>query len=40
MGSYLPGRVTELLEPVRDFAYLKLPSPGTQAIAALSGYVR
>lgn len=35
-GNYLPEIVSEMLEPVRDFAHLKLPSTGLQSIAALS----
>ena len=38
MGSYLPEMVTEMLEPVRDFAHVKLThnANNTQTIAALS----
>ncbi|GJJ71126.1 autophagy-related protein 18 [Entomortierella parvispora] len=36
VGSYLPGVVTEIFEPSRDFAYLKLPSAGVQSVIALS----
>jgi autophagy-related protein 18 len=36
MGNYLPEMFSEMWEPVRDFAYLKLPSAGLQSIAALS----
>ncbi|KAF9414823.1 autophagy protein [Podila epigama] len=36
VGSYLPGMITEIFEPSRDFAYLKLPSAGVQSIIALS----
>ncbi|KAF9169861.1 autophagy protein [Mortierella sp. AD011] len=36
VGSYLPGAITEIFEPSRDFAYLKLPSPGVQSVIALS----
>jgi len=39
VGSYLPGVVTEIFEPSRDFAYLKLPSAGVQSVIALSKYV-
>lgn len=28
--------ITEIFEPSRDFAYLKLPSAGVQSIIALS----
>jgi len=36
VGSYLPGMITEIFEPSRDFAYLKLPGAGVQSIIALS----
>ncbi|KAG0055950.1 autophagy protein [Gryganskiella cystojenkinii] len=36
VGSYLPGVVTEIFEPSRDFAYLKLPSAGVHSVIALS----
>ncbi|KAF9930017.1 autophagy protein [Modicella reniformis] len=36
VGSYLPGAFTEIFEPSRDFAYLKLPSAGVQSVIALS----
>ncbi|KAF9930426.1 autophagy protein [Linnemannia zychae] len=36
VGSYLPGSITEIFEPSRDFAYLKLPSAGVQSVVALS----
>jgi autophagy-related protein 18 len=36
VGNYLPGVLTEMFEPVRDFAFLKLPAPGVRAICALS----
>ncbi|KAF9956068.1 autophagy protein [Mortierella alpina] len=36
VGSYLPGAITEIFEPSRDFAYLKLPSAGVQSVIALS----
>lgn len=39
VGSYLPGAITEIFEPSRDFAYLKLPSAGVQSVIALSTYV-
>lgn len=37
-GYLLPGIVSEMLEPVRDFAHLKLPQAGLPSIAALSRY--
>jgi autophagy-related protein 18 len=39
MGGYLPSGVTELWEPSRDFASLRLPTSGARCIVALSGYV-
>ncbi|KAG0197499.1 autophagy protein, partial [Mortierella sp. GBA30] len=36
VGSYLPGAITEIFEPSRDFAHLKLPSTGIQSVIALS----
>ncbi|KAF9289013.1 autophagy protein [Mortierella alpina] len=36
VGSYLPGAITEMFEPSRDFAHLKLPSAGVQSVIALS----
>ncbi|KAJ9087445.1 autophagy protein, variant 2 [Entomophthora muscae] len=36
MGGYLPEALTEMWEPARDFAFLKLPSVGAQSIVALS----
>ncbi|KAG0243669.1 WD40-repeat-containing domain protein [Mortierella sp. GBAus27b] len=36
VGSYLPGAITEIFEPSRDFAYLKLPCAGVQSVIALS----
>ncbi|KAF9437587.1 autophagy protein [Entomortierella beljakovae] len=36
VGSYLPGKITEIFEPSRDFAYLKLPCSGVQSVIALS----
>ncbi|CAO3675883.1 unnamed protein product [Umbelopsis ramanniana] len=36
VGSYLPEALTEIWEPARDFASLKLPSAGVQSIVALS----
>jgi len=37
MGGYLPNTITEMWEPARDFAWLKLPSSGARCIVALSG---
>lgn len=39
MGGYLPHTITELWEPSRDFAYLKLPTSGARCVVALSGCV-
>lgn len=36
MGSYLPDVLTEIWEPTRDFAWLKLPSAGVRSLVALS----
>ncbi|GAB5587381.1 autophagy protein [Umbelopsis nana] len=36
VGSYLPEALTEMWEPARDFASLKLPSAGVHSIVALS----
>jgi autophagy-related protein 18 len=36
VGSYLPEALTEIWEPARDFASLKLPSAGVHSIVALS----
>lgn len=36
MGSYLPDVLTEMWEPARDFAFLRLPSAGVQSVVALS----
>ena len=37
MGGYLPNTLTEMWEPSRDFAHLKLPTSGSRCIVALSG---
>ncbi|OBZ87290.1 Autophagy-related protein 18 [Choanephora cucurbitarum] len=36
VGSYLPEVLTEMWEPTRDFASLKLPSGGVRSLVALS----
>lgn len=36
VGGYLPNTLTEMWEPSRDFAFLKLPTSGTRCIVALS----
>jgi len=37
VGGYLPSTITEMWEPSRDFAWLKLPTTGTRCAVALSG---
>ncbi|EKM76342.1 hypothetical protein AGABI1DRAFT_115895, partial [Agaricus bisporus var. burnettii JB137-S8] len=37
VGGYLPNTLTEMWEPTRDFAFLKLPTSGARTIVALSG---
>lgn len=36
LGSYLPATWTDMWEPARDFAWLKLPSAGLGTVAAVS----
>ncbi|KAF8067456.1 WD40 repeat-like protein, partial [Lyophyllum atratum] len=36
-GGYLPNTLTEMWEPSRDFAFLRLPTSGARCIVALSG---
>ncbi|CAE6412639.1 unnamed protein product, partial [Rhizoctonia solani] len=36
MGGYLPGGLSDMWEPSRDFASLKLPTSGTRCIVAIS----
>lgn len=36
VGSYLPEVLTEMWEPTRDFAFLKLPVAGVHSVVALS----
>ncbi|ESK87645.1 autophagy-related protein [Moniliophthora roreri MCA 2997] len=36
MGGYLPNSLTEIWEPSRDFAFLRLPTSGTRCVVALS----
>lgn len=36
VGSYLPDVLTEMWEPTRDFASLKLPTAGAKSLVALS----
>ncbi|KAI5795570.1 WD40-repeat-containing domain protein [Geopyxis carbonaria] len=35
-GGYLPNAVTEMWEPARDFAFVRLPSHGVRSVVALS----
>ncbi|KAG7096375.1 autophagy protein [Marasmius oreades] len=37
MGGYLPNSITEMWEPSRDFAFLRLPTSGVRCVVALSG---
>ncbi|KAK7038843.1 autophagy protein [Paramarasmius palmivorus] len=37
MGGYLPNSLTEMWEPSRDFAFLRLPTSGARCVVALSG---
>jgi len=37
VGGYLPSTITEIWEPARDFAWLKLPTTGARCAVALSG---
>ncbi|KAH8917518.1 putative phosphoinositide binding protein [Atractiella rhizophila] len=36
VGGYLPNTLTEIWEPQRDFAFLKLPSSGVRSVVAIS----
>ncbi|TKY85571.1 hypothetical protein EX895_005733 [Sporisorium graminicola] len=36
VGGYLPNSLTEMWEPSRDFAFLKLPTQGVSSVVALS----
>lgn len=36
VGAYLPEALSEMWEPARDFAFLKLPNIGSQSIVGLS----
>lgn len=36
LGTYLPATWTDVWEPTRDFAWLKLPSAGMRTVAAVS----
>lgn len=37
MGGYLPSGITEMWEPQRDFAHVKLKSGGVRCVVAMSG---
>jgi len=37
VGGYLPNTLTEIWEPSRDFAFLRLPTSGARCVVALSG---
>ncbi|GAA6053195.1 hypothetical protein JCM3770_000023 [Rhodotorula araucariae] len=37
VGGFLPGAVTGMWDPQRDFAYLKVPASGVKSVVALSG---
>ena len=37
VGGYLPNTLTEIWEPARDFAFLKLPTSGARCVVGLSG---
>ncbi|KAL4252706.1 Autophagy-related protein 18 [Abortiporus biennis] len=37
VGGYLPNTLTEMWEPSRDFAFLRLPTSGTRCVVAMSG---
>ncbi|PPR08221.1 hypothetical protein CVT24_001236 [Panaeolus cyanescens] len=37
MGGYLPNSITEMWEPTRDFAYLRLPGGGGRTVVGMSG---
>lgn len=37
IGGYLPSAVAEMWEPMRDFAWLKLPKPGTAVVGGTGG---
>ena len=37
VGGYLPNTLTEIWEPARDFAFLRLPTSGARCVVGLSG---
>ncbi|KAF8834273.1 WD40 repeat-like protein [Paxillus ammoniavirescens] len=37
VGGYLPNTITEIWEPARDFAFLRLPTSGARCVVGLSG---
>lgn len=36
VGGFLPGAVSGMWDPQRDFAFLKLPTAGVRSVVALS----
>jgi autophagy-related protein 18 len=40
VGGYLPNTLTEMWEPSRDFAFLRLPTSGARCVVALSRYYK
>lgn len=39
VGGLLPGAVSGMWDPQRDFAFLKVPTSGVKSVVALSGWV-
>lgn len=39
VGGYLPNTLTEIWEPARDFAFLRLPTSGARCVVGLSRWV-
>lgn len=39
VGGLLPGAVSGMWDPQRDFAFLKVPTSGVKSVVALSGCV-
>lgn len=40
VGGLLPGAVSGMWDPQRDFAFLKVPTSGVKSVVALSGWVQ
>jgi len=38
VSSFLPGMISDMWEPTRDFAFLKLPVTGVQSLCAFSRF--